>query len=68
MLDKEAKKDAWKEHYAHLLTIDFPWYSDNLSEDIPGEGLSNAITTKMITMVISHMASGKAAGPVLSMR
>ena len=68
VLDEEAKKEAWKEHHEHLLNVAFPWYPDNLSDEIPGEGLSKAITTKMITIVISHMTSAEAAGPVLSMR
>ena len=57
--DEEAKKEAWKEHYACLLNVEFPWNPDDLSV----EGPSEQITTEIITKAISKMASGKAAGP-----
>ena len=25
LLDEDAKKEAWKEHYEHLLNVKFPW-------------------------------------------
>ena len=62
-LDKESKKEAWKEHYERLLNIEFLWNQEDLSEESPVEGPSEPITLEMITMPITKMASGKAAGP-----
>ena len=63
-LDEEAKKEAWREHYEHLLNLEFPWNPEDLSEESPVEGPSEPITLEMmITKTISKMASGKAAGP-----
>ena len=62
-LDEEAKKEAWREHYEHLLNVEFPWNPEDLSEESPVEGPSEPITLEMITKAISKMASGKAAGP-----
>ena len=61
-LDEEAKKEAWREHYEHLLNVEFPWNPEDLSEESPVEGPSEPITLEMITKAISKMASGKAAG------
>ena len=60
-LDEEAKKEAWREHYEHLLNVEFPWNPEDLSEERPVEGPSEPITLEMITKAISKMASGKAA-------
>ena len=63
-LDEEAKKEAWREHYEHLLNVEFPWNPEDLSEESPVESPSEPITLEMmITKTISKMASGKAAGP-----
>ena len=63
-LDEEAKKEAWREHYEHLLNVEFPWNPEDQSEESPVEGPSEPITLEMmITKTISKMASGKAAGP-----
>ena len=62
-LDEDAKRAAWKEHYEHLLNVEFPWNPENLSEESPVEGASERITLEMITKATSKMASGKAAGP-----
>ena len=56
-------KEAWKEHYEHLLNVEFPWNPKDLSEESPVEGPSKPITLEMITKAITKMASGKAAGP-----
>ena len=63
LLDEEAKKEAWREHYERLLNVEFPWNPEDLSEESPVEGPSEPITLEMITKAISKMASGKAAGP-----
>ena len=60
-LDEESKKEAWKEHYERLLNVEFPWNSEDLSEESPVEGPSEPITFEMITKVITKLASGKAA-------
>ena len=62
-LDEESKKEAWKEHYEHLLNVEFPWNPEDLSEESPVEGPSEPITLEMITKAITKMASGKATGP-----
>ena len=62
-LGEEAKKEAWREHYEHLLNVEFPWNPEDLSEESPVEGPSEPITLEMITKAFSKMASGKAAGP-----
>ena len=62
-LDKEAKKEAWREHYECLLNVEFPWNPEDLSEESPVEGPSGPVTLELITKAISKMASGKAAGP-----
>ena len=67
-LDEEAKKEAWREHYERLLNVEFPWNPEDLSEESPVEGPSEPITLEMITKAISKMASGKAAGPSVSLR
>ena len=54
---------CWREHYEHLLNVEFPWNPEDLSEESPVEGPSEPITLEMITKAISKMASGKAAGP-----
>ena len=63
-LDEEAKKEAWSEHYERLLNVEFPWNTEELSEESPVGGPSESITLEMIfvTKAISKMASGKAAG------
>ena len=64
LIDEEAKKEAWQEHYEHLLNVEFPWnLEEDLSEESPVEGPSEPITLEMFTKAISNMASGKAAGP-----
>ena len=63
LLDEEAKKEAWREHYERLLNVEFPWNPENLSEESPVEGPSKPVTLEMITKAISKMAAGKAARP-----
>ena len=64
LLDEEAKKEAWREHYERLLNVEFPFNPEDLSEKSPVEGPSEPITLEMITKAIRKMASGKAAGPL----
>ena len=37
-LDEDRKKEAWKEHYEHLLNVEFPWNAEDLSVGSPVEG------------------------------
>ena len=60
-LDKEVKKEAWKEHYECLLNDEFPWNPDDLLEESPVEDQSELINTEIITKAISKMDLGKAA-------
>ena len=62
-LNKDGKKEAWKEHYERLLNVEFPWTPEDPSMESPVEGPSKLITSDMITKAINKMASGKAAGP-----
>ena len=62
-LDEESKKEALKEYYERLLSVEFPWNPEDLSEESPVEGPSKPITLEMITKAITKVASGKAAGP-----
>ena len=57
------KKEAWREHYMHLLNVEFLWNPDGLSEVYPVEGPSEPITTVMVRKAINMMGLGKAAGP-----
>ena len=62
-LDVDFKKEAWREHYMHLLNVEFSWNPDGLSEVYPVEGSSEPITTAMVRKAINKMSLGKAAGP-----
>ena len=57
-----AKKTAWKQHYEHLLNVEFPWNAENLSS-VPIVGPPILITSEMVLKAINKMKSGKAAGP-----
>ena len=63
-LSKEAKPNAWSEHYIRLLNIEFDWDPDHLSNKTPLEGPLIPITIDMVKKAISKMKSGKAAGPL----
>ena len=60
-LDVDSKKEAWREHYMHLLNVEFSWNSGGLSEVYPVEGPSDPITTAMVRKAINEMSIGKAA-------
>ena len=62
-LDVDSKKEAWREHYMHLLNVEFSWNLGGLSEVYPVEGPSESITTAMVRKAINKMSLGKAAGP-----
>ena len=62
-LDVDSKKKAWREHYMHLLNVEFSWNPGGLSEVYPVEGPSEPITTAMVEKAINKMSLGKAAGP-----
>ena len=56
------KKEAWREHYMHLLNVEFSCNPGGLSEVYPVEGPSKPITTAMSRKAIHKMSLGKAAG------
>ena len=56
------KQNAWAEHYERLLTLEFDWDPDHLSNKPPLEGLPIPIAIDMVKKAISKMKSGKAAG------
>ena len=62
-LSDDEKMEAWVEHYARLLNVEFDWPSDLLPEVPPVEGPPPPVTTKMVSDAIEKMKSGKAAGP-----
>ena len=62
-MSKEAKQNAWAEHYERLLNVEFDWDPDHLSNEPPLEGPPIPITIDMVKKAISKMKSGKAAGP-----
>ena len=58
-----AKKNAWKQHYQHLLNLEFPWDEISLSQIIPSIGPAPFITAKMVLSLIQKMKLGKSKGP-----
>ena len=62
-MDVDSKKEAWREHYRHLLNVEFSWNPGGLSEVYPVEGPSKPITAAMVRKAINKMSLGKAAGP-----
>ena len=62
-LSDDDKMKAWVEHYSRLLSVEFEWPSDLLSEAPPVEGPPLPVTVTHIRKVLSKMKQGKAAGP-----
>ena len=62
-LDVDSKKEAWREHYMHLLNVEFSWNLGCLPEVYPVEGTSEPTTTAMVRKAINMMSLEKAAGP-----
>ena len=62
-MSKEAKQNAWAEHYERLLKVEFDWDPDHLSNEPPLEGPPVPIAVDMVRGAVSGMGSGKAAGP-----
>ena len=62
-LDVDSKKETWREHYMHLLNVEFSWNPGGLSEVYPVECPSEPITTAMVGKAINKMNLGKAADP-----
>ena len=62
-MSKQAKQNAWAEHYKRLLNFEFDWDPDHLSNELPYEGPPIPITIDMVKKSISKMKLGKAAGP-----
>ena len=62
-MSKEAKQNAWAEHYERLFNVEFDWVPDHLSNELPLEGPPIPITIDMVKKAILKMKSRKAAGP-----
>ena len=62
-LNVDSKKEAWREHYMHLLNVEFSWNPGGLPKVYPVEGSSEPITAVMFRKAINKMSLGKAAGP-----
>ena len=62
-LSIEAKAKTWKEHYEHLLSVEFPWTADNLPSAEPVLGPPILITGEMVVQAINKMKQSKAPGP-----
>ncbi|XP_060771234.1 uncharacterized protein slc22a21 isoform X2 [Neoarius graeffei] len=62
-LTDDAKKKAWKEHYSHLLNVEFPWSREDLTPAYPVEGPPILVTSEMVANALCKMKLGKAPGP-----
>ena len=61
-MDVDSKKEAWREHYMHLFSVEFSWNPGGLPEVYLVEGPSEPFTIAMVRKVINKMSLGKAAG------
>ena len=50
-------------HYPRLLSVEFDWDTDHMSDEPPVEGLPIPITSDMVKKAISQMKVGKVLGP-----
>ncbi|XP_048587465.1 uncharacterized protein LOC125570198 [Nematostella vectensis] len=62
-LTDDAKKNAWREYYNHLLNVEFSWSHEDLPPAYPVEGPPILVTSEMVAMAVCKMKQGKAAGP-----
>ena len=62
-INDEDKLNAWVEHYARLLNVEFDWPSDTLPEVAPTAGPPPSVPASVIRKALSKMKCGKAAGP-----
>ena len=62
-MSQDSKPKAWSEHNQRLLSAEFDWDPNHLSDESPVEGPPIPNTTDMVKKAISHMKSGKAPGP-----
>ena len=62
-LSTEDKARAWKDHYEHVLNVEFSWSFDDLPEAEPVLGPPILISTEMVAEAISKMKVRKAPGP-----
>ena len=64
-LNVDSKKEAWREHYMHLLNVEFSSNPGGLSEVYPVEGPSEPITTAMVRKAINKMGKQRVLQVVL---
>ena len=62
-MSEDSKQKAWLEHCQKLLSAEFDWDPDYLSDEPPVEGLHISITIDMVKKAIFQMKVGKAPGP-----
>ncbi|XP_048585335.1 uncharacterized protein LOC125568053 [Nematostella vectensis] len=62
-LTDDAKKNAWREHYNHLLNVEFSWSHEDLPPAYQVEGPPILVTSEMVARAVCKMKQGKAAGP-----
>ena len=62
-LSDEDKMNAWVEHYARLLNVEFEWPSESLPVVAPIAGPPPSVSVELIQKAIRKMKEGKAAGP-----
>ena len=67
-LDVDSKKEAWKEHYMHLLNVEFSWNPGGLFEVYPLEGPSEHITKAMVRKTINKISLEQRVLQVLLLR
>ena len=61
-MSKDSKQKAWLEHYRRLLSVEFDWDPDYLSDELPVEGPPIPITSDMVKKAISQMMTSKTLG------
>ena len=62
-MSEDTKQKAWLEHYQRLLSVEFDWDPDHLSDEAPMQGLPIPFTIDMVKKAISQMKAGKAPDP-----
>ena len=63
LMSDDSTQKAWLEHYQRLLSAEFDWDPNHLSDESPAEGPPIPITIDMVKKAISQMKAVKALGP-----
>ena len=62
-MNEDSKWKAWLEHYQRLLSAEFDWDLNYLSDESPVVGPPIPITIDMVKKAFSQMKAGKTPGP-----